>query len=63
MAFGYGPHRCIGIQYALNHLILFASELTRHYQWSRRETVGGDEIVFLPTIFPKDGVLIKMNEI
>lgn len=62
LAFGYGPHRCIGMQYALNHLICFASELARSYDWKRKETPNGDDIVFLPTIFPKDGVLISMRK-
>jgi cytochrome P450 family 710 subfamily A protein len=62
LAFGYGPHRCIGIQYALNHLILFTSELTRYYEWKRTKTEGGDEIIFLPTIFPKDGARIRMKK-
>jgi len=62
LAFGYGPHRCIGMQYALNHIILFASELTRHYEWTRKVTPGGDDIIFLPTIFPKDGAIIRMKK-
>jgi len=61
LAFGYGPHRCIGMQYALNHLILFASELVRTYDWKRTKTPGGDDIIFLPTIFPKDGARIRMK--
>jgi cytochrome P450 family 710 subfamily A protein len=61
LAFGYGPHRCIGMQYALNHIVLFASELVRHYEWKRLPTPNGDDIIFLPTIFPRDGAIIQMK--
>eukprot|EP01114_Cavostelium_apophysatum_P019171 TRINITY_DN6099_c0_g1_i2.p1 TRINITY_DN6099_c0_g1~~TRINITY_DN6099_c0_g1_i2.p1 ORF type:complete len:490 (-),score=85.59 TRINITY_DN6099_c0_g1_i2:61-1530(-) len=62
MAFGAGPHRCIGMTYAINHLITFMSVIVRNYDWKREHTKGGDEIIFMPTIFPKDGCIISMQE-
>jgi cytochrome P450 family 710 subfamily A protein len=46
LAFGYGPHRCIGKEYAINHLMLYTALMAMTVQWKRNYTSQSEEIVF-----------------
>jgi len=61
LAFGYGTHRCIGKEYALNHLILFTCFMAMCTQWERNYTDQSEKIIFGPTIFPADGCLVNLK--
>jgi cytochrome P450 family 710 subfamily A protein len=54
LVFGVGPHQCGGQRYALNQLVLFISMFTSLIDFKRDRTDGCDEIVYVPTISPKD---------
>lgn len=57
LPFGFGPHRCIGREYALNHLMLYIAHAALVLNWKRITNPDSDKIIFLPTIFPQDSVV------
>ncbi|KAH7568589.1 hypothetical protein ACOSP7_011589 [Xanthoceras sorbifolium] len=62
LAFGAGPHQCVGQRYALNHLVLFIAMFSTLLDFKRHRTDGCDDIVFYPTICPKDGCLVYLSK-
>ncbi|KAK8629280.1 hypothetical protein V6N13_078127 [Hibiscus sabdariffa] len=62
LAFGAGPHQCVGQRYALNHLVLFIAMLVTLLDFKRHRTDGCDEIVYTPTISPKDGCKVFLSK-
>ncbi|KAK9086031.1 hypothetical protein Sjap_026442 [Stephania japonica] len=61
LAFGAGPHQCVGQRYALNHLVLFIAMFTSLIDFKRHRTDGCDEIAYVPTICPKDDCLVYIK--
>ncbi|XP_050203737.1 cytochrome P450 710A1-like [Mercurialis annua] len=61
LAFGAGPHQCVGQRYALNHLVLFISMFVMIFDFKRDQTDGCDDIVYNPTICPKDGCTVFLS--
>eukprot|EP00339_Tiarina_fusa_P013765 CAMPEP_0117007806 /NCGR_PEP_ID=MMETSP0472-20121206/7555_1 /TAXON_ID=693140 ORGANISM="Tiarina fusus, Strain LIS" /NCGR_SAMPLE_ID=MMETSP0472 /ASSEMBLY_ACC=CAM_ASM_000603 /LENGTH=428 /DNA_ID=CAMNT_0004709681 /DNA_START=167 /DNA_END=1450 /DNA_ORIENTATION=+ len=55
LTFGTGPHKCMGYQYAMNHIMAFIAVLATNCEWEHRVTEKSQEIVYLPTIYPGDG--------
>lgn len=62
LAFGAGPHQCVGQRYALNHLVLFIAMFSTLLDFKRHRTDGCDDIVYLPTICPKDGCTVYLSK-
>jgi cytochrome P450 family 710 subfamily A protein len=62
LTFGAGPHACIGQRYAMNHIILFISLLS-DMDFQRAITPNMDKIIYLPTIYPADGCVLKYFKI
>eukprot|EP00897_Mesotaenium_endlicherianum_P007114 jgi/Mesen1/6430/ME000329S05584 len=63
LMFGAGPHQCLGQRYAGNQIVLFICLLSSHMQWERVHTPGCNELLYVPTIVPKDGGLVRMSSI
>lgn len=61
LAFGWGPHQCVGQRYALNHLVLFIAMFSSLLDFKRVRSDGCDEIVYCPTISPKDGCTVFLS--
>ncbi|KAJ8762077.1 hypothetical protein K2173_006741 [Erythroxylum novogranatense] len=61
LAFGAGAHQCVGQRYALNHLVLFIAMLSALLDFKRHRTDGCDELVYNPTICPKDGCSVFLS--
>ncbi|XWS18624.1 hypothetical protein CRYUN_Cryun32bG0060900 [Craigia yunnanensis] len=61
LAFGAGPHQCVGQRYALNHLVLFIAMFVTLLDFKRHQTDGCDEIMYCPTICPKDGCKVFLS--
>ncbi|CAN6832996.1 unnamed protein product [Brassica oleracea] len=61
LAFGWGPHQCVGQRYALNHLVLFIAMFSSLLDFERVRSDGCDEIVYCPTISPKDGCTVLLS--
>ncbi|KAK2420653.1 cytochrome P450 710A1 [Trifolium repens] len=62
LAFGVGPHQCVGQRYALNQLVLFISMFTSLIDFRRDRTNGCDETVYVPTICPKDDCKVFLSK-
>ncbi|WJX22629.1 sterol 22-desaturase [Trifolium repens] len=62
LAFGAGPHQCVGQRYALNHLVLFIAMFTSLIDFKRDRMDGCDEIVYVPTICPKDDCRVFLSK-
>ena len=61
LVFGLGPHRCIGKEYAYNHLYTFVALFSTLCDWDRVKAPKHDEIIYGPTIYPGDGCVIKLR--
>ena len=57
--FGFGPHVCMGQRYAMNHIMLFICLLTGECDMVRKVTENMNDIIYLPTIYPADGVVLE----
>jgi cytochrome P450 family 710 subfamily A protein len=62
LAFGAGPHQCVGQRYALNHLVLFIAMFTSLIDFKRDRMDGCDEIFYVPTICPKDDCRVFLSK-
>jgi cytochrome P450 len=60
LAFGYGPHICLGKEYALNQMICLVAYLVTRCNWTRVRTPLSDEIVIMSTTFPADRSVLTM---
>ncbi|BDA50415.1 Cytochrome P450 710A1 [Coccomyxa sp. Obi] len=61
MTFGFGPHYCVGREYATNHLIVYLAILATSCDWTRRRTqASADDSknwLYLPTIYPHESLI------
>lgn len=62
LAFGAGPHQCVGQRYALNHLVLFIAMFATLIDFKRDRTDGCDEIAYVPTICPRDDCKVFLSK-
>jgi cytochrome P450 family 710 subfamily A protein len=52
----------VGQRYALNHLVLFIAMFTSLIDFKRDRMDGCDEIVYVPTICPKDDCRVFLSK-
>ncbi|CAA7024855.1 unnamed protein product [Microthlaspi erraticum] len=61
LAFGWASHQCVGQRYALNHLVLFIAMFSTMCDFKRLRSDRCDDIVYCPTIAPKDGCTVLLS--
>lgn len=61
LVFGAGPHKCLGYEYAMLHLLAFTSLFTTHVDFERVWTKDSEGIVYGPTIYPADGCILNIQ--
>ncbi|MCO5604778.1 hypothetical protein L7F22_058949 [Adiantum nelumboides] len=61
LVFGAGPHQCLGQRYAISQLMIFTALFTSMMDFTRVPTPGQDELVYTPTIAPKDLGLVQLS--
>ena len=54
LAFGTGPHKCVGYNYAIQHLTAFLAILAAETEWIRATKADSDVVSYLPTLYPHD---------
>eukprot|EP01025_Chloroclados_australasicus_P004916 TRINITY_DN11346_c0_g1_i2.p1 TRINITY_DN11346_c0_g1~~TRINITY_DN11346_c0_g1_i2.p1 ORF type:complete len:538 (-),score=42.28 TRINITY_DN11346_c0_g1_i2:444-2057(-) len=57
LTFGHGPHRCVGQEYATQHLVCFLAILSMAMEWNRVKGPDSDKYTYLPTIYPRDTIV------
>ncbi|CAN6335888.1 unnamed protein product [Urochloa humidicola] len=62
LPFGAGAHQCVGQRYALNHLVLFVALFVSLVDFRRHATPGCDDLVYIPTIAPKDDCAVYLEQ-
>ena len=45
--------RCVGREYAMNHLMAFLALYSTSVDWERTKDGGEQHILYLPTLYPK----------
>ncbi|KAG8961157.1 RNA polymerase C-22 sterol desaturase [Tulasnella sp. 419] len=61
LVFGSGPHRCIGQEYTLLHMMNVIVTAAALMDWDHKVTPESEKTQLIATIFPKDGCLLKFR--
>ncbi|KAJ7022074.1 cytochrome P450 sterol C22-desaturase [Mycena alexandri] len=61
MVWGAGPHRCIGLEYAMMNIGLVLGIAAMMFDWEHEVTPLSDKIDIIATVFPKDGCRMKFT--
>jgi len=61
LVFGAGPHKCIGVEYAVSNIALVLADAAVLLNWEHEITPESDKVKIIATLFPKDGCLLKLT--
>lgn len=61
LVFGAGPHKCIGIEYAVSNIALVLADAAVLLNWEHEVTPESDKVQIIATLFPKDGCRLKIT--
>ncbi|KAJ7257385.1 cytochrome P450 [Mycena rebaudengoi] len=59
MVWGAGPHRCIGLEYAMMNMAIVLGLAATMFEWEHELTPDSSKIEIISTCFPRDGCRIK----
>ncbi|KAI0367526.1 cytochrome P450 sterol C22-desaturase [Pilatotrama ljubarskyi] len=61
LVFGSGPHKCIGLEYAMMNIALVLADAVALMDWEHIRTEKSDKVQIIATLFPQDGCLMKFT--
>ncbi|KZT06233.1 cytochrome P450 [Laetiporus sulphureus 93-53] len=61
LVFGSGPHKCIGLEYAMMNIGLVLADAAVLMNWEHVRTPESDKVQIIATLFPQDGLLLKLS--
>ncbi|KAI0344071.1 cytochrome P450 [Trametopsis cervina] len=61
LTFGSGPHKCIGLEYAMMNIGLVLADAAVMMNWEHVVTPQSEKVKIIATIFPQDGCLLKFT--
>ncbi|KAI0735586.1 cytochrome P450 sterol C22-desaturase [Earliella scabrosa] len=61
LVFGSGPHKCIGIEYAVMNIAIVLADAVMMSEWEHVRTEKSEEIEIIATLFPKDHCLMRFR--
>lgn len=61
LVFGSGPHKCIGIEYAVMNIGLVLADAAVLLDWEHELTPESDKVQIIATLFPQDGCKLKLT--
>ncbi|THG99431.1 hypothetical protein EW026_g2912 [Hermanssonia centrifuga] len=61
LVFGSGPHKCIGLEYAMMNIGLVLADAAMLMEWDHALTDKSDKVQIIATLFPQDGCMLKFR--
>ncbi|KAJ7139673.1 cytochrome P450 [Mycena epipterygia] len=61
MVWGAGPHKCIGLEYAMMNIGLVLGIAAMMFDWEHEITPKTDKVDVIATLFPQDGCRMKFT--
>ncbi|KAF7292607.1 Cytochrome P450 [Mycena indigotica] len=61
MVWGSGPHKCIGLEYAMMNMAIVLGLAASTFDWEHERTPNSDKIDIIATCFPRDGCRLKLT--
>ncbi|KAI0069982.1 cytochrome P450 [Panus rudis PR-1116 ss-1] len=61
LVFGSGPHKCIGLEYAMSNIALVLADAAVLMDWEHEVTPESDKVQIIATLFPQDGCKLKFR--
>ncbi|KAI0825214.1 cytochrome P450 sterol C22-desaturase [Trametes gibbosa] len=61
LVFGSGPHKCIGLEYAMMNMALVLADAVALCEFEHVKTEKSDKVQIIATLFPQDGCLMKFS--
>ena len=61
LVFGSGPHKCIGLEYAMMNIGLVLANASVLMEWEHEITDKSEKVAIIATLFPQDGCLLKLK--
>ncbi|KAK0198993.1 cytochrome P450 [Armillaria mellea] len=61
LVFGAGPHKCIGLEYAMMNIALVLGTAAVMFDWEHDVTPRSEQVEIIATLFPKDGCRLKLT--
>ena len=61
LVFGSGPHKCIGLEYAMMNIGLVLADAAVLMNWDHEITTQSDKVQIIATLFPQDGCRLNFT--
>ncbi|CAK5264661.1 unnamed protein product [Mycena citricolor] len=61
MVWGAGPHKCIGLEYAMMNIALVVAVAAMQFDWKHEITPDSYNIDIIATLFPRDGCRMQFT--